>query len=67
MGIVIVPMVLNIAGLCGIRILWICAVIPAFTMLNSLYGIILSCPVSWVLTAAAMVVYYFYKTRRTLS
>lgn len=67
MGIVIVPMVLNIAGLCGIRILWICAVLPAFPALNSLYGIILSCPVSWVLTAAAMVLYYFYKTRRVLS
>ena len=67
MGIVIVPMILNIAGLCGIRILWICAVIPAFQALNSLYGIILSCPVSWVLTAAAMVVYYFCKTRRVLS
>lgn len=67
MGIVIVPMVLNIAGLCGIRILWICAVLPAFSALNSLYGIILSCPVSWVLTAAAMVLYYFYKTRRVSS
>ena len=67
MGIVIVPMILNIAGLCGIRILWICAVLPAFPALNSLYGIILSCPVSWGLTAAAMVVYYFYKTRHVLS
>lgn len=67
MGIVIVPMILNIARLCGIRILWICAVLPAFPALNSLYSIILSCPVSWVLTAAAMVVYYFYKTRHALS
>lgn len=67
MGIVIVPMILNITGLCGIRILWICAVLPALPALNSLYGIILSCPVSWVLTATAMMIYYFYKTRHSLS
>ena len=61
MGDVIVPMVMNIAGLCGIRILWIVFAVPHFP---DLYHIILSCPVSWVVTAAAFILYYGFCHRK---
>ncbi len=61
MGDVIVPMVMNIAGLCGIRILWIVFAVPHFP---DLYHIILSCPVSWVVTATAFILYYGFRHRK---
>lgn len=64
MGIVILPMFFNIIGLCGIRILWICGVISVFPQWNNLYGIIISCPISWLFTAAVMVIYYIMVIRR---
>ncbi len=63
MGIVILPMIFNILGLCGIRIFWICGVLFAVPQWNGLYGIILSCPVSWAFTAVVMVGYYLVMTR----
>ncbi len=65
MGVVIVPMILNIVGLCGIRVLWVSTILPRMPGLNGLYGIILSCPVSWGFTAVAMLMYYFYKMRNS--
>ena len=61
MGDVIVPMIMNIVGLCGIRILWIIFAVPHF---QDLYHIILSCPVSWVVTAVVFIIYYGFRHRR---
>ncbi len=54
MGTVIVPMIINIAGLCGLRIAWVYLVLGVVPELNTLYGIILSCPVSWAFTAVEL-------------
>lgn len=64
MGVVIWPMIFNIIGLCGIRIFWICGVLSMFPQWNNLYGIILSCPVSWFFTAVALVAYYIIIMKR---
>lgn len=62
MGDVVVPMVMNILGLCMVRILWIVFAVPHFP---DLYHIILSCPVSWAVTAAIFIVYYGFRNRKT--
>lgn len=61
MGDVVVPMVMNILGLCVVRILWIVFAVPHFP---DLYHIILSCPVSWVVTAAIFIVYFRVATSK---
>ena len=48
MGDVFWPMLMNIAGLCGVRALWVLFVSPVYV---DLYHIIISCPVSWVCTS----------------
>lgn len=61
MGDVVVPMVMNILGLCMVRILWIVFAVPHFP---DLYHIILSCPVSWAVTAAIFIVYFRVATSK---
>ncbi len=53
---VILPMLINIIGLCVIRLIWILATPYS----QSLYGIIISCPISWLFTAIFMMIYYFH-------
>ena len=53
---VIFPMIINIVGLCAVRLIWILGTPYS----QSLYGIILSCPISWFFTAIAMMIYYFH-------
>lgn len=63
-GYVIVPMTINIIGLCGLRIAWVYLIPSYIPELNSLYGVILSCPVSWAFTAAATCVCYAIKMKK---
>lgn len=65
MGIVIWPTIFNIIGLCGIRIFWVCGVLSMFPHWNTLYGIILSCPVSWLFTAVTLIFYYIIFLKRS--
>ena len=58
---VIIPMIINIIGLCIIRILWILLIVPKH---QSLYVIILSCPISWFITAILLIIYFLYKYRK---
>lgn len=60
MGDVAFPMVMNILGLCVVRILWILIAVPYF---HDLYHIILSCPVSWAATALMISIYYGFRYR----
>ncbi len=55
---VVKPMIINIFGLCIIRIIWILVVLPMITSQPSIYQIVLSCPVSWMITSAMIVIYY---------
>lgn len=56
-----VPTVMNIVGICAPRILWCMYIVP----LVSGHSIIYWCfPVSWIISAAMMVVYYFICRRK---
>ena len=53
MNITIVPTIINILGLCGIRAIYILC--QSFT---NIYDIIISCPISWICTAILTILYY---------
>lgn len=61
MGDVVIPMIINILGLCIVRILWIMLAVPHFP---DLYHMILSCPISWAVTAAIFIMYYGFWHRK---
>jgi Na+-driven multidrug efflux pump len=66
MGYSLTPMLITIAGVCGIRLVWIWTVFPMQNTIESLY---VSYPISWVATIALYVVFYMYylrKIKRTL-
>ena len=54
-GDALVPMVISVGGVCGVRILWIFLVVPHW---NTLLGISVCYPISWFITAAVLIVYY---------
>lgn len=58
MGDVIIPMLMNILGLCFVRIAWIVFVVPYSP---DLYHIILSCPISWLVTSIMIMTYFRYR------
>lgn len=58
-GDVFIPMIINIIGLCFVRIVWIMLLSNA-----DLYTIILSCPVSWSITALMMMIYFIFKYKK---
>ena len=49
----IAPMIISIAGVCGVRILWIFTVFAAQANLLMLY---ISYPVSWIFTVSAQLI-----------
>ena len=63
MGASIVPMIISVLGVCGIRILWISTIfqIPAFHSPASLY---ISYPISWIITFACQLVAFLYIYKR---
>lgn len=63
MGASLVPMIISVAGICGIRILWIYTVfaLPAFHTLGCLY---LSYPISWLITFGCQMVALVFVYRK---
>ena len=61
MGASLMPTIVTIIGVCGLRILWIYTVFAASPTLETLY---LSYPVSWTVTALAHFVSYIFLKRR---
>lgn len=61
MGDVIVPVIITLAGICVLRIVWL---IGALQISPTIPAIIFSYPVTWILTALAFIVYYFFRERR---
>lgn len=51
----LVPMILTGCGVCGIRILWVFLVVPIH---RDILTVLVSYPISWVLTSLAFVIYY---------
>ena len=61
MGATIVPMVVSILGACGLRILWIYAVLPMNPTLMTLY---IGYPVSWIITGVTHFICYLKLVKR---
>ena len=61
MGNTLVPMIVSVFGVCGIRIVWIYTVFAAHHTLPVLY---LSYPISWVLTTAVLFLFAFIELRK---
>lgn len=59
-GSVLVTTILTITGVCLLRIVWIMWIVPGGT----LEQIVACYPITWVVTAAAMILYYSYKQKR---
>lgn len=55
-GRVLIPMILTCGGVCLLRILWLFGYVTSHPGINS---IMLSYPVSWMITAVLFVIYYF--------
>lgn len=54
-GDALVPMVISVGGICGLRILWVLFVVPHW---HTLLSISICYPISWLLTATVLIVYY---------
>ncbi len=62
-GYSVMPMIVSLAGACGLRVIWILTVFAANPTLEILY---LSYPISWAVTFAAHMVCYLWAARRAL-
>lgn len=61
LGYSIMPMLVSLAGACGLRILWIFTV---FQWSRSLETLFISYPISWGITAAVHMVCYFFAIKK---
>lgn len=60
-GYSVLPMIVSLAGACGLRILWLYTIYAAHPTLTVLF---LSYPVSWLITAFVHAVCFFFARRR---
>ncbi len=59
-GHVLVSTIMTMTGICLLRIVWTTLIVPKGTLEQ-----IISCyPITWLVTAVCMIVYYFYKQKR---
>ena len=63
MGYSISPMITAIACICGIRIVWVYFVFP-LDVFNSLGGLYLSFPVSWIIATICYLAIFVYAWRK---
>lgn len=59
----VIPMIVTMVGVCGLRILWVFTVFPQHRSLFMLY---FSYPVSWLITGSVLVVMYTITFRKIL-
>ncbi|MBR6531212.1 MAG: MATE family efflux transporter [Clostridia bacterium] len=59
----VIPMVVTMAGVCGLRIVWVFTVFRIYRSMEILY---LSYPVSWAVTGAVLLVMYIITFRKIL-
>ena len=59
-GYVLVATLLTLIGVCLLSVVWVALIVPDGT----LEQIIACYPITWVVTAVSMSLYYFYKQRR---
>ena len=63
MGSAIIPTLVTVVGICGVRMVWIYTIFAAEHMLNVLY---LSYPASWLLTSATLFFCYLYVHKKLM-
>ena len=63
-GHVVVPVAITLLGVCVLRIAWLAAMLKISPTISA---IILSYPVTWVITALAFIIYYIYITHKTIA
>ncbi len=61
MGMSIIPMITSLVGSCVLRVVWVVTIFAAFRSLEVLY---LSYPISWGLTTAVHMIFYFRRLRQ---
>ncbi len=59
-GSVLVTTIMTLVGVCLLRVIWVMFIVPN----GKLEQLIACYPITWVVTAAAMIIYYFYKQKR---
>lgn len=63
-GDVIMPTLITLGGVCGVRLPWILLVMPRR---HELFTILISYPMAWAATVLLLVPYYFYRKRKLRS
>ena len=61
MGASLMPMLISVFGICGVRIIW---VYTFFSALHTLQSLSVSFPVSWAITAALQFIAYIYVMKK---
>ena len=57
----LIPAVVSLAGICGVRIIWVYTVFPFSRTFNTIMA---AYPISWTITAVALVASYFVMMRK---
>lgn len=57
----LIPAVVSLAGICGVRIIWVYTVFPFSRTFNTIMA---AYPISWTITAVVLVVAYFMMMRK---
>ena len=57
----LIPAVVSLAGICGVRIIWVYTVFPFSRTFNTIMA---AYPISWTITAVVLVVVYFMMMRK---
>ena len=64
MGDVLIPMLLTMFGVCALRIAWVAVAVP---IRPSIATIIVSYPITWILTSVLFIIYYARKMKKQLA
>lgn len=61
MGDTLIPTLITGGGICGLRVLWLLAAVPRW---NHMKTVMLSYPITWVITSALFLIYYLRYTKK---
>ncbi len=64
MGNSVMPMLISMLGVCGVRIMWILFVFPT-ERFNDMFGLFMSYPLSWAFTTLALFIAYIFVYKHT--
>lgn len=61
MGDSLVPMLITCGGICGLRVVWLFTAVPRW---NSIKTVMVSYPITWVITSLSFLIYYSWYTKK---